>query len=66
MPCRRPAPPHPAPPRPAPPHRDFKPFFKDPGNAQKVYTPAHGQAVEELHAVLLVGYSNEGGYWIVR
>ena len=47
---------------------DFFEFFEDPGNARKVYSPRKGTEVVMHHAVVLVGYSNEGDtpYWIAR
>lgn len=47
------------------PTSDFRDFFKGP-QTDKVYSPSPGAEAEEYHAVLLVGYSTKGRYWIAR
>lgn len=46
-------------------YSDMRPFFKT--NPKGVY-PGNGTGakMEEAHAILIVGYDNEGGYWIAR
>ncbi|KAI8476891.1 MAG: hypothetical protein J3K34DRAFT_399733 [Monoraphidium minutum] len=46
-------------------YSDFRDFFKGP-QTDKVYSPSLGAEAEEYHAVLLVGYSTKGRYWIAR
>ena len=45
---------------------DFIPFFKQFDNSKKVYTPRQGAKLSEAHAVVLVGYNNDQGYWIAQ
>lgn len=47
-------------------YSDFHAFYRDARNADKVYTPSPGAVVEQRVAVLLIGYSNVGGYWEAR
>ena len=44
---------------------DLRAFFKDARNTNSVYSPGP-DANFEAHALLLVGYNNNGRYWIAR
>ncbi|KAI8477344.1 MAG: hypothetical protein J3K34DRAFT_291 [Monoraphidium minutum] len=45
---------------------DFEAFFKDPKNADKVYKPVPSATLKETHAVAIIGYNLEEGYWLVQ
>ena len=45
---------------------DLRPFFKDASHADSVYSPGLGAKPLESHALLVVGYNNDGRYWIAR
>jgi C1A family cysteine protease len=45
---------------------DFKLFFANPANKYAVYSPKKGATFAFNHAVVLVGYNNEQGYWIAK
>ncbi|KAI8465611.1 MAG: hypothetical protein J3K34DRAFT_83333 [Monoraphidium minutum] len=48
-------------------YSDFRPFFEDPSNKNKVYRVNTTKLeVEEQHAIVLVGYDNEKKFWIAR
>ncbi|KAI8468503.1 MAG: hypothetical protein J3K34DRAFT_459838 [Monoraphidium minutum] len=47
-------------------HDDFEEFLKNARNKGKVYKPSPGAKVVELHAVVVIGYSDPGQYWVVR
>lgn len=47
-------------------YTDFKAFFRDSDNRDKVYAPKRGAQVQEPHAVALVGYDNDNQYWVAR
>jgi hypothetical protein len=44
---------------------DFRPFYSSFANARKVYKPTGNATLEERHAVVLVGYNNDEGYWLI-
>jgi len=47
-------------------YNDFKTFFDDPANAKKVYMPNPRAKFVNGHAVVLVGYDNEGQFWLAK
>jgi hypothetical protein len=50
-------------------HDDLAPFFANAsarGDADAVYAPGPGAALVGHHAVALVGYDNDRGYWVAR
>lgn len=44
---------------------DFRPFYSSFANAKRVYKPTANATLEERHAVVLVGYNNDEGYWLI-
>eukprot|EP00877_Chromochloris_zofingiensis_P013840 jgi/Chrzof1/870/Cz01g32050.t1 len=46
--------------------KEFRDFFGNPANKNKVYKPGPNTHFEEGHAVVLVGYNNEEEYWVVK
>eukprot|EP00877_Chromochloris_zofingiensis_P006447 jgi/Chrzof1/2055/Cz11g01080.t1 len=46
--------------------KEFRDFFSNPANNNKVYKPVRTTSIEEGHAVVLVGYNNEEEYWVVK
>ena len=47
-------------------YSDFREFFNVPANKKAVYKPKPGAVFKEAHAVVLVGYDNDKGYWIAK
>jgi C1A family cysteine protease len=47
-------------------YSDFRKFFNNPKNKKAIYQPEPGAVVKEAHAVVLVGYNNDKGYWVVK
>ncbi|GBF98856.1 hypothetical protein Rsub_11460 [Raphidocelis subcapitata] len=50
-------------------YNDFAPFFANAsarGDGGAVYAPGPAAALQAHHAVALVGYDNDGGYWVAR
>eukprot|EP00877_Chromochloris_zofingiensis_P012497 jgi/Chrzof1/7500/Cz02g26030.t1 len=45
---------------------EFKDFFSNPANKNKVYRSGPNPQFEEGHAVVLVGYNNDEEYWVVK
>lgn len=45
---------------------DLKPFFNDTENIEKVYLPGRGAKRLETHAIYVVGYDMEKGYWLAQ
>lgn len=45
---------------------DFKPFFNDFSNARAMYKPRTGAKFQMAHAVTVVGYDNDGKYWVAK
>eukprot|EP00877_Chromochloris_zofingiensis_P008321 jgi/Chrzof1/3742/Cz13g07080.t1 len=46
--------------------KEFRDFFSNPANKNKVYKPGPTTQFEEGHAVVLVGYNNDEEYWVVK
>eukprot|EP00877_Chromochloris_zofingiensis_P009635 jgi/Chrzof1/4925/Cz15g04210.t1 len=46
--------------------KDFREFFSNAANKNKVYKPGPNAQFEEGHAVVLVGYNNDEEYWVVK
>jgi C1A family cysteine protease len=45
---------------------DFQPFFANNRNAKAVYKPSPSAKLEFGHAIVLIGYNNEQGYWLAK
>jgi C1A family cysteine protease len=45
---------------------DFLPFFANKSNAKAVYKPSTNAKLDFGHAIVLVGYNNEQGYWLAK
>eukprot|EP00877_Chromochloris_zofingiensis_P008315 jgi/Chrzof1/3737/Cz13g07030.t1 len=45
---------------------EFRDFFSNTANKNKVYKPGPTTHFEEGHAVVLVGYNNDEEYWVVK